>query len=68
MTIEKLIIDKISKKGHIDVGEFIKLCQFENEGYYIRNNPIGKKNDYITAPEISQMFGEVLAIFLINYW
>jgi len=68
MTIEKTIIDKINKKGSIDVGEFIQLCQFENDGYYLRKNPIGGKNDFITAPEISQMFGEVLAIFLINYW
>ena len=68
MTIEKLIIKKINKKGSIDVGKFIQLCQFENNGYYIRNNPIGDKNDFITSPEISQMFGEVLSIFIINYW
>ncbi len=68
MTIEKLIINKIINKGSIDVGEFIQLCQFENDGYYLKNNPIGRKNDFITSPEISQMFGEVFAIFLINYW
>tara|TARA_B100000029_G_scaffold473771_1_gene515456 strand:+ start:1607 stop:2644 length:1038 start_codon:yes stop_codon:yes gene_type:complete len=68
MKIEKLIIDKIIKKGSINVGEFMHLCQFENDGYYLKNNPIGKKNDFITSPEISQMFGEVLTIFLINYW
>jgi len=68
MKIEELITLKINKKGRIDVGKFIQLCQFENNGYYIKNNPIGSKNDFITAPEISQMFGEVLAVFLINYW
>ena len=68
MKIEELITLEINKKGRIDVGQFIQLCQFENNGYYIKNNPIGSKNDFITAPEISQMFGEVLAVFLINYW
>ena len=68
MTIKKLIIDKINKKGSIDVGEFIQICQFESDGYYLKKNPIGRKNDFITAPEVSQMFGEVLGLFLINYW
>ncbi len=68
MTIIESIINKINEKGNINVGEFIQLCQFDNKGYYIKNNPIGKKNDFITAPEISQMFGEILATFLINYW
>lgn len=68
MKIEKLIIDKISIKGNINVGEFMQICQFEKGGYYLERNPIGKNNDFITAPEISQMFGEILAIFLINYW
>jgi len=68
MTTKKLIINEINKEGSIDVGKFIQLCQFENNGYYLKNNPIGKQNDFITAPEISQMFGEIFAIFLINYW
>ena len=68
MKIEELITLEINKKGRIDVGQFIQLCQFENNGYYIKNNPIGSKNDFITAPEISQMFGEILGVFLINYW
>ena len=38
------------------------------EGYYRKINPIGKENDFITAPEISQMFGEILGSFIINYW
>mgnify|MGYP003952733841 CR=1 FL=1 len=68
MIIEKLIINQINKKGSINVSEFIQLCQFENDGYYLNNNPIGKNNDFITSPEISQMFGEILSIFLINFW
>ncbi len=68
MTIKELIISEIKEKGSIDVGQFIQMCQFENDGYYLKNNPIGSINDFITAPEISQMFGEILAIFIINFW
>ena len=68
MSIKKILIDKIKKNGSINVGEFIRICQFENDGYYLKNNPIGKSNDFITSPEISQIFGEIIGIFLINYW
>lgn len=68
MKIKQLIINKIKKKGSIDVGEFIQLSLFSNDGYYIKNNPIGERNDFITAPEISQMYGEILGSFIINYW
>ena len=68
MNIKEILIDKIKKNGSINVAEFIQTCQFENDGYYLKNIPIGRANDFITSPEISQMFGEVLAIFLINYW
>ena len=68
MNIKEILIDKIKKKGILNVAEFIQICQFEKDGYYLKNNPIGRANDFITSPEISQMFGEVLAIFLIHYW
>ncbi len=68
MKIEDLIISQISKKGRINVGEFIELCQFSNVGYYINHDPIGQKNDFITSPEISQMFGEIIGAYLINFW
>ena len=62
MNIKKKLIDKIKKNGSINVAEFIQICQFEKDGYYLKNNPIGRDNDFITSPEISKMFGEVLAI------
>ena len=68
MTIKELIISKINEKGSINVEEFIQLSLFSDDGYYIKNDPIGEKNDFITAPEISQMYGEILGSFIINYW
>ena len=68
MNIKKNLVDKIKKNGSLNVAEFIKICQFENNGYYLKKNHIGRANDFITSPEISQMFGEILAIFIVNYW
>jgi len=68
MRVKDLIISEINKKGKIDISEFINLSQYGNNGYYIKQNPIGLNNDFITAPEISQMFGEILGLFILNYW
>jgi len=68
MTIEELIISEINKKGKIDISQFIEFCQYGKDGYYIKKNPIGINNDFITAPEVSQMFGEILGLFIINCW
>lgn len=37
-------------------------------GYYLTQNPIGRENDFITAPEISQIFGEVMATYLLHIY
>ena len=37
-------------------------------GYYARRNPLGSSGDFITAPEISQMFGELVTAWLIDCW
>ena len=68
MTIKDLIISEINRKGKIDVSEFINLSQYGDNGYYIKQNPIGLSNDFITSPEISQMFGEILGLYILNYW
>lgn len=39
-----------------------------NSGYYKTKNPIGKDNDFITAPEISQIFGEIAAGYILNFF
>ena len=68
MINKDLIISEINKKGKINISKFIEFCQYGEDGYYIKKNPIGRNNDFITSPEISQMFGEMLGIFILNYW
>ena len=49
------------------ISEFMHSSLFnENTGYYKTKNPIGKNSDFITAPEISQVFGELLAAYILQ--
>ena len=68
MTIREIIISEINKKGKINISEFMEFCLYGMHGYYMNKIPIGVKNDFTTSPEISQMFGEILSLFIINYW
>jgi NADH dehydrogenase [ubiquinone] 1 alpha subcomplex assembly factor 7 len=42
--------------------------QYPDYGYYRRRNPIGREGDFITAPEISQMFGEMIGLWCADVW
>lgn len=49
------------------LSKFIKKALFdEKNGYYRKKNPIGKNSDFITAPEISQVFGEMIAAYILQ--
>ena len=53
----------------IPLDRFIdKVLYDKNKGYYMNKNPIGNKGDFITSPNISIMFSEMIAIWLISFW
>ena len=68
--LKSKLLKKInSNKGYIPIDKFIEICMYDNKnGYYINNNPIGRKGDFITSPEISQLFGEIIGLYIIDYW
>ena len=58
-----------NKKKFIPLNEFINISLYSKEsGYYIKKNPLGKSGDFITAPLISSLFSEMIAIWCVAYW
>ncbi|RUZ21515.1 MULTISPECIES: class I SAM-dependent methyltransferase [unclassified Mesorhizobium] len=63
------IVDLIEALGPLPVNEYMALCLFDPaDGYYTTREPFGAGGDFITAPEISQMFGELVAVWLYQAW
>ena len=59
----------LKKDSTIPLDRFInKVLNDKNKGYYMNSNPIGTEGDFITAPNISIMFSEMIAIWLISLW
>ena len=57
------------KKLNLSLDEFINLSLYSKKnGYYMKKNPFGKKGDFITAPNISRLFSEMIAVWTISFW
>ena len=60
----------ILKKDHkIPLDKFINYCLYDRKkGYYMNSNPFGETGDFTTAPNISRLFSEMIAIWTISFW
>ena len=60
---------KFKKNDLLSLDKFIDESLYNKKfGYYIKNNPFGKKGDFITSPTISILFSEMIAIWIISFW
>jgi NADH dehydrogenase [ubiquinone] 1 alpha subcomplex assembly factor 7 len=65
----KDIRQAIESSGSINVAQFMEIAMYNSlNGYYIKSQPIGKNADFITSPEISQLFGEMIGVYCANMW
>jgi len=63
------IINLLKEQKSIPLDKFIDLALYDKKfGYYTKKNPFGDKGDFITSPLISNLFGEMIAIWCISYW
>ncbi|HEX2115133.1 MAG TPA: SAM-dependent methyltransferase [Alphaproteobacteria bacterium] len=63
------LIERIRREGPLSVGDYMRICLGDPEhGYYRRADAIGRGGDFITAPEISQMFGELIGAWAAAVW
>jgi NADH dehydrogenase [ubiquinone] 1 alpha subcomplex assembly factor 7 len=60
---------RIARDGPLSVAAFMELCLYDPDyGYYPRHDPLGAAGDFITAPEVSQMFGEMIGLWAAEVW
>ena len=60
---------KLKKKRDLPLDKFIDLSLYNKKfGYYMKKNPFGRGGDFITAPNVSRLFSEMLAIWVISFW
>ena len=59
----------IKSSGPMPVWRYMELCLMHPEhGYYVSRDPLGREGDFTTAPEVSQMFGELLGLWAASLW
>ncbi|MFT5270045.1 MAG: NADH dehydrogenase [ubiquinone] 1 alpha subcomplex assembly factor 7 [bacterium] len=64
-----LLISRIAKTGPMALSDYMAECLLHpKHGYYATRDPLGQAGDFVTAPEISQMFGELLGLSLAQAW
>jgi SAM-dependent MidA family methyltransferase len=59
----------IKSSGPMPVWRYMELClTHPQHGYYVSRDPLGREGDFVTAPEVSQMFGELLGLWAASVW
>lgn len=68
-SLDQIIDMQIRTTGPMSIATYMGLAlTHPRHGYYKQADPLGALGDFITAPEISQMFGELIGFFVVNLW
>ena len=60
---------RLKKNHNLPLDKFINLSLYDRKfGYYMKKNPFGREGDFITAPNISRLFSEMIAIWVVSFW
>ncbi|WP_084861401.1 class I SAM-dependent methyltransferase [Salibaculum halophilum] len=67
--LAELMARRIAATGPMPLSDYMAECLLHpDHGYYSTRNPLGRTGDFITAPEVSQMFGELIGLALAQAW
>ncbi len=63
------IVRRIANHGPITLADYMaEVLTDPRHGYYMSGDPFGRRGDFVTAPEISQMFGELIGLWCVDTW
>jgi SAM-dependent MidA family methyltransferase len=69
MSLKARLQAEIAASGPISIADYMLRCLHDPQaGYYATRPAIGAGGDFITAPQVSQMFGELIGLWLIETW
>ncbi len=69
MSLRKRLIEQIVLDGPMSVADYVTSCLLDPiDGYYTRHVAFGEAGDFITAPLVSQMFGEMVGVWVAQTW
>ena len=63
------IINILKQQKSLPLDQFINVALYDKKsGYYMKKNPFGKKGDFITSPLVTNLFGEMIAVWCVSFW
>jgi NADH dehydrogenase [ubiquinone] 1 alpha subcomplex assembly factor 7 len=69
MSLKDRLSAQIRQGGPLTIAQYMTACLHDpNDGYYATHPSIGADGDFITAPAVSQMFGELLGLWAVETW
>ena len=67
--LEEKLAARIATEGHLQLDDYMAACLTDPDfGYYLHADPLGRGGDFITAPEVSQIFGELIGLWCVVVW
>ena len=67
--LKKKIHNLINENGPISLAKFMEISLGDEKyGYYTKKMPLGSGGDFVTCPDISQIFGEIIGIWILDIW
>ena len=69
MSLKERLVRDIAEGGPLTIADYVTRCLHDpRDGYYATRPRLGAEGDFITAPLVSQMFGELIGLWAVETW